>query len=465
MSWFIDGGYPDNTQFITAPEKPQSELPRSQWRIVEGENDGYPWFDLLPEIPPLHVDPVNQKPYICVYDKRTEKADFLTNGLAILTPTSCEVSDALNGMNSVQMEHPIDVEERYKLLIINNILKVNDQLYTIKTVDLSYDGNSGSVSVYAEHIFYQLNDGWIFPVTYLSGSSGQAAINNIMSHIDYQTRPGAFIYSFIGSSDMELSTQFRREVDAGCTPVDAFLGGGGFIEKCGGELYRDNFYFSINTRMENAGDNTFDIRVGKNERGVRRTIDMSSMATYFRGYDAWGGWFAVAWNFEEYLADLFPHYVVRSENFSKPQNADEEGFNYDDYYNLTFIPEVMAFFRRNCKPIIRYEIDLEDVRNNPDFQIVADETLRVGDKGTVYDERLGGALTIEITETVFDAVQNKVTRIAIGDRQSFVQTASPLIVVDIEADPVKSLVPVMDSSGDLCYDSTGEQIFEERSYT
>ena len=463
MSWFIDGGYPDNTQFIDAPEKPQSELPRSQWRIVDGENDGYPWFDLLPEIPPIHIDPVNQKPYICVYDKRTEKADFLSNGLAILIPTVCDVTETLNGAWTVQMQHPIDPEGRWQLLIISNILKINDQLFTIKSVDPQFTGNSGSVSVYAEHIFYQLNDGWIFPPAYLTGSSGQAAINNIMSRIDYQARPGAFIYSYIGSSD--ITTPLRREVSAGCTPIDALLGGGGLAEKCSGELYRDNFYFSINSRMENAKDNAFDIRVGKNLRGIRRTVDMTSMATYFRGYDAWGGWLAVAWDFEAFFGDLFPHYVVRSENFSKPQNADDEDFDYDDYYNNTFIPEVMAFFRRNCKPIVRYEIDLEDVRHNPDFKITSDERFRVGDKGTVYDVRLGGALTIELTETVYDAVHDKYTRIAIGDRQSFVQTASPLIVVDIAADPIQSVVPVLDASGALCYDASGEQIFEERRYT
>ena len=464
MSWYIeDGGYPQNTEFIDAPEKPQSELPRSQWRIEEGKNDGYPWFDLLPSLPPMHVGPVNQRPYICVYAKNTPKEEFASNGLAILTPTVCEVTDTLNGMNSVQMEHPIDTEGRWQLLIINNILKVNGQLYTIKTVDLSYTGNSGRVSVYAEHILYQLNDGWIFPVTYLQGSSGQAAIDNIMSHIDYQARPGAFIYSYTGSSD--ITTPFRREVDAGCTPVDALLGGGGYIEKCGGELYRDNFYFSINSRMENSSDTAFDIRVGKNERGVRRTIDMSSMATYFRGYDGWGGWFAVAWDFEAFLSDLFPHYVVRSENFSKPQNADDEDFDYDDYFNNTFIPEVLAFFRRNCKPIIRYEIDIEDVRNNPDFALSGSERFRVGDKGTVYDDRIGGQLTIEITETVYDAVHDKYTRIAIGDRQSFVKTASPQLVVDIAVDPLDSLVPVLDADGEYCFDADGEQIFEERSYT
>lgn len=454
-------GY-ENTDFIDAPSAPLvAPFPDSIWRCDPEVDEGKPYIPLFPDVVKLHITPYKQKPYICVYSKDTTKIDFETNGLAILTPTACEVSSALNGMISVQLEHPIDPEGRWELLVINNILKVDDQLYTIKTVDTQYTDNSGSISVYAEHIWYQLNDGWIFPVTYLYGSDGQKALDNITAHIDYQARQGAHIYAFQGYSDIVPEIPFRREVDAGCTPIDAILGSGGLIEKIGGELYRDNFYFTVNERMEGASDNAFDIRVGKNEAGVRRTIDTTSMATYFRAYDAWGGWFAVAWDFEAFFGDLFPHYVVRSENFSSPQNANEEGFDYGTWFNESFIPEAMAWFKANCKPIIRYEIDLQDVRQNPDFEIVAGETLRVGDKGTLYDRRLGGTLGIEITETVYDAIACRITSITVGDRQSFVKTASPLLVVDITPEPVSQLVAVTDSDGVFCYDADGIQIVEE----
>ena len=463
MAWI--NGY-ENTDFIDTPDAPiVEEFPVSLWQIDPELYDGSPYIPLFPDWVRLHILPYKQRPYISVYAKDTLKTDFASNGLAILTPTSCEVTDTINGMISVKLTHPIDKEKRHELLIINNILKVNGQLFTIKTVDTKYTGNSGSVSVYAEHIFYQLNDGWIFPVAYLYGSTGQGALNNIKGHIDYQLREGAFIYDFSWNSDITMDTPFRREVDAGCTPIDALLGSGGFVEKLGGELYRDNFYFSINERMEDASDDAFDIRVGKNLHGIKRTIDTTSMATYFRAYDGWGGWWAVAWDFEHFFGDLFPHYVVRSQNFSKPSNADDEGFDYDKYFNEVLIPEGMAYFKANCKPIIRYEIDLEDVRQNPDFEIVSNETLRVGDKGTLYDKRLGGTLTIEITETVYDAIQCKIKSVTVGDRQSFVSTSSPLLFVDITPEPLSSLVPVRDSSGAFCYDSTGEQIFEEGSYS
>lgn len=461
MAW-VDGY--TNTDFIDAPVaslvKP---FPVSVWQIDSEVDNGFPYIPLFPDWIRLHIVPYKQRPYICVYSKTTGKSDFASNGLAILTPTSCEVTDTLNGMRSVQLVHPIDPEKRYELLIINNILKVDGQLYTIKTVDTQYIGAAGTVTVYAEHIWYQMADGWIFPVTYLYGASGEAAIRNIEAHIDYQARPGAFFYAFQGESDITMDTPFRREVDAGCTPIDAFLGTGGFVEKLGGELYRDNFYYSINARMEGASDNAFDIRIGKNMTGIKRTIDTTTMATYFRAYDEFDGWWACAWDFESFLGDLFPHYVVRSQNFPKPSNADSPDFDYGTYFGEVFIPEAMAYFKANCKPIIRYEINIEDVRSNPDFEIISGETLRVGDKGTVYDSRLGGTLGIEITETVYDAIRCKVTQVTVGDRQSFVSTASPLLVVDVTPDPVGGAVCLHDKNKKIIIDKDGKKLMRRVS--
>ena len=463
--WIIDSTnsgypYPEGTQNI--PESAMAQpYPLMLWRITEGVNEGYPYFLLQPEKPPPPVLPKRQKPYICVYAKNTEKSVFATNGLAILTPTTAEVTNQLNGMISVLLTHPIDKEGRWKLLQINNILKVDDQLYTIKTVDNNFTGASGDVTVYAEHIFYQMADGWIFPPTSINGATGKSVLNSITYKIDYQYRPGAFIYGFEYDSDIVPETYFRHEVDAGCTPIDAILGTYGMIDKMGGELYRNNFYYSVNNRMEGASDNAFDIRVGKNLCGITRTVDITTMASYFRGYDYLGGWIAVAWDFEAFFGELFPHYIVRSENFSAPTNAQDENFDYGEYFEEKFVPEVMAYFDRNAKPIISYTIDLHDVRSNPDFEIVANEQIKVGDKGAVFDERLGGTLTMEISETIYDAIRCEITQVTIGDRQSFVQTNTPSLCVDIKPMPLSYLAPIIDADGNQILDADGKLIVQE----
>lgn len=83
----------------------------------------------------------------------------------------------------------------------------------------------------------------------------------------------------------------------------------------------------------------------------------------------------------------------------------------------------------------------------------------------MFDERLGGALKIEISGTVYDAIKGKIKTVTVGDKQSFVSTSLPNLLFDIggnpiEPVPVERLEPVIDSDFAFCYDSTGEQIFE-----
>lgn len=476
-SWGGNGGdYVTNEYFIDdIPEYPNASRIEHVWKQRGGVNGGYPYITLLPDetFLPINIKAYNQQSYICIYANKTPKEEFLGNGIAILTPSSCEVTEEYNGMWSVNMVHPYDPENRWQLLKISNIIKVMGQLFTIKRVDENWNGKTGSISVYAEHIFYQQNDGWIYPRLdgtriKLVGTSAQLAITRINDLTSYERREGSHIYGFDGASDLgDFFPMWVKYIDSGCTPVEALMGTDSIIEQKGGELYRNNFYFSINKRMENAQDDAFDIRIGKNLTGIERNIDMTSMISYFRGYDDYGGWFAVAWDYQAFFGDIFPHYVVRSQNFPFPDEADSPDWSYIKWFSETLIEQCMSYFRKNGKPIIGFEINLEDVRKNPDFQIIAGESLRVGDKGRVYDERLGGTLNIEITETVYDAITGKCKRIAIGDRQCFVSTSMPNILFDITPVPVgmqpspsSGLVPVTDATTEFCFDVDGEQIFE-----
>lgn len=320
--WVNNGGdYVTNTQFVyNIPEAPNASDIEHIWKIDATVNGGYPYINLFPELVRIDITPRKQTPYVCIFGMRTPKENFASNGIAILTPTVCDVGHVeINGMLCVNLEHPIDPEGRHELIKIGNILKVDGQLFTIKRAVPQYSGNSGKVVAYAEAIFYQLADGWIFPPEKLYGGNGNTAITSTLAATSYQRRDGSWIYGFNGSSDLTFDTDWTLSVDAGCTPIEALLGSGSLVEVKGGELYRDNFYFSINERMEGARDNAFDIRIGKNLKGIKRTVDMTSMVSYFRGIEPeTGAWFAVAWDFEAFFGDLFPHYVVRSQNFSLP---------------------------------------------------------------------------------------------------------------------------------------------------
>ena len=455
MSWFVpSGGYPDNTEFIDVPEQPQSELPRSQWRIVAGENNGYPWFDLLPEIPPLNVNPVEQQPYITIYDMDTPKEDFAGNGLAILEPSSAQIFEEQNGPFSVTLTHPIAPDGKWQYIKERNILKVRGQLFTIMTVLHNFTSeNSGTVTVTAEHIFYQLADPWIFPILPerdLRTASCAEAIHIGMSEMYYHAEPGQHSYAYSGQSSLVWDTPYIFPVERGMTFIELLIGSGGITDTKGGELYRDNFYFSIEERMENAKDDAFDIRLGLNLLGIERTIDVTTFCSYFRAYDNFGSWWAVAWKPTDFMLENFPHNIIRSQNFSYSE------FDYD-----RLVQDGMAEFRRNGAPIISYKINLADVRNNPDFKECNEFfEYKVGNSGRLYDPRLGGSMTLKITGTETDGITGRVTSITIGNTRSFTRSANYPAPVIADPEPQGGLVLVTDSDGVFCYDSDGVQIIE-----
>lgn len=424
-------------------------------------NGGYPFIPKMIDLPHLILRPVPQNPYITVFAMNSPQSLLQTtdsNGLAILTPTSCEVTEELNGAWTFSMQHPIDPEGKWEYLKLRNILKIAGQLFTILTVEVNYDNNSGYVTCTGEHIWYQLADGWIFPGDIISAASGDEFIVNASAQtVTFNTELASLVYTFEGHSDIIPTAPIVKDRAEGCTLIDALIGSGGLVDQSDAgyaELYRDNFNYSINNRMEGALENAFDIRIGRDLKGIRRTFDTTEFVSYFGCYDKWGNYFAVAWVLNQFMRDRnFPHHIVRTKTFS------EDGLDVWEFGFAPLIAKGMAFFRRNCKPIIGYEIDLEDVRNNPDFEVMHLDRLKVGDSGTIYDSRLGGALGIRISGTVYDAIRDKVTRVTIGDKASF--SAPAASTVEVEPEVVGGELYIMDADGNFIADADDKLIYQE----
>lgn len=423
-------------------------------------NGGYPYIPKFIDLPHLVLRPVPQNPYITVFSMSSEQSLLQNggNGLAILTPTSCEVTEELNGAYTFSMTHPIDPEGKWEYLKLRNILKIAGQLFTILTVEVNYDNNSGYVTCTGEHIWYQLADGWIFPGDIISAATGEAFIVNASAQtVTFNTELASLVYTFVGHSDIIPTAPIVKDRAEGCTLIDALIGSGGLVDQSDAgyaELHRDNFNYSINNRMEGALENAFDIRIGRDLKGIRRAFDTTEFVSYFGCYDKWGNYFAVAWVLNQFMRDRnFPHHIVRTKTFS------EDGLDVWEFGFAPLIAKGMAFFRRNCKPIIGYEIDLEDVRNNHDFEVMHLDRLKVGDSGTIYDSRLGGALGIRISGTVYDAIRDKVTRVTIGDKASF--SAPAASTVEVEPEVVGGELYIMDADGNFIADADDKLIYQE----
>ena len=430
------------------------------WRQNARVNDGIPFnpFYFYPTFtPPEYSGAVDENPYITVFDMETKQDEFTGHGLAVLRPTSCRIVEELNGEFNLTLTHPRDDEGKWQYLLEYNIIKALGQLFVIQKVDEVQTGGSAYVQVYAEHISYTLNDKWLFPPFSITGYVGQTLIDNIIATAtdmggEWQTQ-----YGFDITTDINADPSFRDWYDMsdGATPYEMILGSEGFISKLGGELYRDNFTMKINNRMYGALDNAFEIAIGYNLTGIRRTVDLSTFCTYFRGYDvsdsetAYQSWFAVSWD-PSTLPRAYPRNIVRSQNFS---------YDIQEFAEGQLERDTMTFFNQNCAPLISYELSIVDLQHNPDYkEFTNNYRYKVGDKGKVWDERLKSWIELEITHTEKDGITGECTKVVIGTQRSFTRpngyTPSVPRVIIPNAEMIIEGVPPLE------FNSNGDNLLE-----
>lgn len=466
-SWIIDSGILIND---TAPESIESAMvapyPKGLWRITWDVPDLY--HELLPDVVHSQASPVRQREYICAFDYHTLKTEFDGHGLGVLRPTSCLITEELNGNYELSIEHPIDSEGRWEWIQENNLIKALGQIFTIKTVQVSYKGSVGKVKAKAVHVFYQLNDWWIKRGAHLVGQSVNALMASAAAFTEKHPEIGDTSYTFGFSSDVPVPNwtigyEKWKDLEEGMSPNEFLLGNDGVIANCGGELYRDNFRFSINQVKENSKENAFEIRVGKNLKGIERVIDLTTTVTYFQGHDNWGNWYAISWNADMTHFNI-PHHVTRGKTYK---------YEFDDTYFATIPYEEQAAqllqtdvtreFKANCSPVISYTVDIEEVRDNPDYmELTGFSEYKVGNTGYIVDERLKERIGLKITRTVTDAITGNVKTVVFGDRRSLVSHPNyNTAITDLEPLPIAISFQILDSSGALVFDAEGAAIIQE----
>lgn len=413
---------------------------------------------------------VFQYEYITIYDSKTKQNQFNTHGLGVLTPTLCTITENYNGKWELSITHPFDSDNKYQYIREHNIIKALGQLFTIKVVTYS-SGDKNEVSAKAEHIFYQQNDWWISPnapkIIFTPNYSVQSLLDYIDAISEKLIVEGQTYYNYSRYSDMIIPADYPLRTlpnSEGISPVGVIMDSGGVLEVTKGELYRDNFYFSVKERMENSNDNAFEIRIGTNLKGIKRTVDFTTVCTYFSGFDDYGAMFAVSWNDASVNLVGMPHSVKRSKKFSytfdDPDMTEQEKI--DKSFEL-LCADTMTFFETNCKPLISYEVDIEDVQNNPDFvEFNNKPDYRVGNIGIVYDERLGEKVRLKITKTIKDAITGKTKTVIFGDNRSFTgNNGYNSAVVDMTPIVKQRSFQLLDSSGALVFDADYNAIIQE----
>lgn len=207
---------------------------------------------------------------ICIYDKKTTKGNFETNGLGVLDEViSCFITEELNGDYELELEYSAK-GRKSKYLEEWNIIKADGQLFRIYRVE-KISKEIKTIKVWAKHIFYDL-------VYYFIEDS--RAVNCSIKTAMEKALPGDVSTIYKVDSDIILANTIYF---VQTNPVEAMFG---IIKrwKCG-EIKRDNFDIKILKQI--GKDSGVLISQGKNILGLKFNSDTKDVVTklYPVGYN------------------------------------------------------------------------------------------------------------------------------------------------------------------------------------
>lgn len=177
-----------------------------------------------------------------------------TNGKGVLFPIEATVEEDLNGVYELKFKFTVD-EKRYKELSIGSIVRCNagerEGIQLFRVVEISKE-RKGIISVYAQHISYDLNKLVVRPFTSVGAvNTCNALISNTIDNTGFT----------IETNLTDTTKEFKTEIPH---PFRACLGGidNSIISLFGCELEWDNLKVKVVSRR--GTDTNVRVAYGKN---------------------------------------------------------------------------------------------------------------------------------------------------------------------------------------------------------
>ncbi|WP_017416762.1 phage tail spike protein [Clostridium tunisiense] len=350
---------------------------------------------------------------ICVYDSKT--TNFNNNGITPLIPTLCEVAEERNGMFELELEHPFDLNGKWKNLIDENIIKAptptGEQLFRI----YGKYKNMFGIRIFARHIFYDLIDNFIEDCR-PTNTDGAGALNRILSSTQYP-------HSFNSISDVPVpkTAYFVRR-----NPVEVIFSEDGVLGRWGGELERDNFLIKL---LQNRGqDRGVAIRYGKNLLAIEEDLKLDSVITRImpQGYD---GLFLPEKYVDSPYINNYPHPKIRKIEYSDIKIDVENGIT-----EAIAIDQLRARAQQEFSvnkvdiPVANYKVDFIELSKTEEYKDYAVlERIYLCDTVTVKHLKYGFDLKAKVIKYKYDCLLKRYKEIELGSfKESIVNTLSSL---------------------------------------
>lgn len=338
---------------------------------------------------------------IRLFDRKA--TNFNTNGLKVLQPVSCIVSEEINGNYLLTITMPKwDTSIQNESIISAPTPKNGNQFFRVYDTDIDALGNN----IYkAQHIFYDLRDNFLEDVR--PSGNGQAALNTLLSGT-----------GFTGESDITTTSASYYQMMG---TVEAILGGNNnendnaFVNRWGGELERDNF--TVRMKRHIGEDRGVTIRYRKNLTGLTVETDMSSIVTrIFPTGRAEDGQTLLKLP-EKYVdspyLDTYVHPKVKRYDYSDIKVGSD--MTQDAAYAALRTAAQGEFAKGADKPTLTAKVEFIPLETTDEYKDLAVlEKVYLGDTIHVYHEPLGIQLDTEVTKYEYDCLLEQYNSIELG---------------------------------------------------
>lgn len=399
---------------VRNPKYSENTVENWNFKIDKDLNNGFPFlpFWYYPNEPTISVDPVPFSPLIRVHDgdmvrDSLKTYDFTCNGIRILRPLSCKVTEELNGAYFCELEHYMDDMGDWLTLIGNNILSVpiiyrneeTQQLFRITEVVANQ--SSKVVKVTAKHIFYDLMARAILTasVVMLNGNQGLYYLYNAVYSDENMLK---YWYDYQFESDITSTYSADYELT---NLVSVILGeDNSLVQRLGGEIYRDNFYFSINKIKEKSiSENT--ITYGVDMIDITSTVNWDNFANWVMSFDNFSNEYAVS--YADFIGGV------------QGNICEILKFNYETNNREQLIADTNAYFEKVSEPDVNYSVIFADLRNKELYKdFINLENNEVGDRITVYNARMNINSKLKIIKKVYNVLKKETESIELGSTKA-----------------------------------------------
>lgn len=329
---------------------------------------------------------------ICVYDP--DEREFKNNGIAVLNPITCTVTEELNGTYELDMLHPVDAHGKWTHLGAFNIIRAPVPGMGYQPFRICRPGKimGKGIKINARHVFYDLLYDYIHDCGPVSVSPKEALSLMFESSVNKM--------SFAYESDI---TQTAGASFKNINPVNAIMGD----ESCllnlyRAEIIRDGFGISINKII--GRDSGVRIAYGKNLLGIEYTEDVSNTVTRLIPHSG-----------DTYLPELYidsPH--VTRYPFPLAGAAEFTGLEGDIETGLRNGAEQM--FADGCDlPDINVKIDFTVLEKTEEYKNYRRlEAVNLGDFVSVAYPELGLDLKARCVKYEYDCITERYNMLELG---------------------------------------------------